>query len=145
MRRGRSSDNHDFDNHDVELTGALVFWQISTLLVRLHWTQFRFTNRAITLVEVLVGVGIIAILAGIVFKAVPYLRDRAEGVRCVTNMRSLQVSLAAYVQDKGHWPQEPEAISGSDDSDAYEDWWLDELDPLRQRSLAMPDMKRLVM
>ena len=46
-----------------------------------------------------------------------------------TNMRSLQVSLVAYVQDNGHWPQEPEEIWNSENLEAYEDWWLAELEP----------------
>ena len=96
--------------------------------------------------ELLVGVGIVAVLVGIVFKGVPYLRDRAEGVRCVTNMRSLQVSLAAYVQDKGHWPQEPEEIWNSDNLEAYEDWWLNELEPYGapEDVWQCPTVKRLV-
>ena len=96
--------------------------------------------------ELLVAVGIIAILAGIVFKGASYLRDRAEGVRCVTNMRSLQVSLAAYVQDKGHWPQEPEETWNSDNPDAYEDWWLTELEPYEapEEVWRCPSVQRLV-
>jgi type II secretory pathway pseudopilin PulG len=98
------------------------------------------------LVELLVAVGIVAVLVGIVFKGVPYLRDRAEGVRCVTNMRSLQVSLAAYVQDNGHWPQEPEEIWNSDDLEAYENWWLAELEPYgaTKEVWQCPTVKRLV-
>ena len=50
---------------------------------------------------------------------------RAEGVKCLSHMRSLHASLAAYVQDAGHWPQEPETDTAEIDAD----WWINELKP----------------
>lgn len=55
--------------------------------------------------------------------------ETSEAVRCAQNLKSLHTSLAAYIQDKGHWPQEPEGLWQSNDGDAYEDWWIKELEP----------------
>lgn len=74
-------------------------------------------------------VGIVIALAAIVFKGGTYAIERSEAVRCAQNLRSLHTSLAAYVQDKGHWPQEPASIWEVNDSDAHEDWWMKELEP----------------
>lgn len=85
--------------------------------------------RAFTVIEILVTVGIIAVLITIAFKYSSSWFGRAEGVRCAQNLKSLQVSLAAYVQDVGHWPQEPQELREGDNQDASEDWWLKELEP----------------
>jgi prepilin-type N-terminal cleavage/methylation domain-containing protein len=84
-------------------------------------------SRAFTLIEGIVVVAILAILVTIVFKYSSGWIGRVEGVRCANNMRSLQVSLASYVQDVGHWPQEPPENSDTSNNDASEDWWLNEL------------------
>lgn len=84
---------------------------------------------AFTLVEALVVAGVLTVLMVIIFKAVPSYQARADGVKCAQNMKSLQVSLGSYLQDVGHWPQEPEDIWLANNNDAYEDWWLKTLAP----------------
>jgi prepilin-type N-terminal cleavage/methylation domain-containing protein len=84
-------------------------------------------RRGMTLTEILVTVSVLAILAGIVFNVVPYAREKAEGTKCAQNMRSLYVSLSSYIQEQGHWPQEPEEVG--DSPNTLEDWWLEELKP----------------
>lgn len=79
--------------------------------------------------EFLVAAGIIVILAAIVYKVSTYSIERSEGVRCAQNLRALHTSLGAYIQDKGHWPQEPAAIWAANDTIAYEDWWIKEMEP----------------
>lgn len=103
-------------------------------------------RRGITLVEILAVVAIIAILAGLFIKFQPQLLARAEGARCMSNMRSLQVALAAYVQDQGHWPQPPEGLDGPSDDNAYEDWWINVLKPygISPEIWMCPSIKRLV-
>ena len=61
----------------------------------------------------------------------------------MAHMRSLQVSLSAYLQDRGHWPQEPDFAS---DQNAYEDWWLNEMAPYGATAEVWmcPSIKRLV-
>jgi prepilin-type N-terminal cleavage/methylation domain-containing protein len=86
------------------------------------------SQEGFTILEVFVAVAIIGILLAIFLLGTDRLPMRAEASRCMANMRSLQVSLAAYVQDKGHWPQEPADQLGNNE-DAYEDWWIAELKP----------------
>lgn len=84
-------------------------------------------GRGFSLVEILVAVGVLAILIAVLVRFSPGLLGRAAAVRCAQNMRSLHVSLAAYVQDVGHWPQEPVEFQENTTDDASEDWWLNEL------------------
>lgn len=102
--------------------------------------------RAFTIIEILVTVGILAVLVAIAFKFSSFWFARAEGVHCAQNLRSLQVSLAAYVQDVGHWPQEPQELFEGEDQDASEDWWLKELENYgaTQAVWQCPTIKRLV-
>lgn len=81
------------------------------------------------MVETIVVVGIITVLLVLVVKYGTRTIEKSEAVRCAQNLRSLHTSLAAYVQDRGHWPQEPEGLWQSNDGDAYEDWWIKELEP----------------
>jgi len=55
------------------------------------------------------------------------VRARAEGAICMGHMRSLHVSLASYIQDKGEWPQEPDDPGA--EGAINEGWWLNELAP----------------
>ncbi len=88
-------------------------------------------SRAFTLNELLVCIGILSILIGLGFFGWSRLLASSATVRCMGNMRSLQVSLASYVQEKGHWPQVPPEldVSSSKDDAKYEDWWVNELAP----------------
>jgi prepilin-type N-terminal cleavage/methylation domain-containing protein len=98
-----------------------------------------------TLLEVLSVVFIITIFASLFFAFGDRLFLRAEMPRCMSNMKSLQVSLAAYVQDKGHWPQEP-AEQLNNNQNAYEDWWIATLKPYgaEESTWMCPTIKRLV-
>lgn len=84
---------------------------------------------AYTFVEVLVSVGVLAVLIAIVGFSTKGWLGRAEGVRCTENMRSLHTSLASYIQDRGHWPQEPPELVTATSPDVFEDWWIAELAP----------------
>lgn len=78
---------------------------------------------AFTMVELLVTIGIVAILASLLVVGWPTVLSSAANARCLGNMKSLHVSLSSRVQDLGHWPQVPEDLEVSD----AEDWWLSEL------------------
>ena len=70
---------------------------------------------------------IIGVLTALFLVGFGPFRNRAESVGCLTHMRSLHTSLAAYIQDKGMWPQEPD--DPGSDKQINEDWWLNELAP----------------
>ena len=97
-----------------------------------------------TLIEILAVMLIIGLLVALFLTVSKALPLRAEGVRCMANMRSLQVCLDAYTQDLGHWPQEPTGIA--DNRNATEDWWINELTPYGATpdTWMCPSIKRLV-
>ena len=107
-------------------------------------------RRAFTLIEILAAISIVAVLAALGIAAWQPIVARAEGVQCLAHMRSLHTSLAAYVQDVGHWPQEPE----TDSADIDADWWINELKPygateevwlcptIKRAQLPMPEKDR---
>jgi type II secretory pathway pseudopilin PulG len=99
----------------------------------------------ITLVEILAVIAIISILTSLFFVVSDRLPMRGEAGKCMAHMRSLQVSLAAYVHDKGYWPQEPTEQLG-DNENAYEDWWIAELKSYGadESTWMCPTIKRLV-
>lgn len=97
------------------------------------------------MVELLAIIVVLGVLASLFFIGADRLPMRAEGPRCMANMRSLQVALASYIQDKGHWPQMP-VDKFENDENAYEDWWLSELKPYGavESTWMCPTIKRLV-
>ncbi len=107
--------------------------------------HFRYPIKGFTIVEIIAVVAILGILVSLYFIVSDLLPMRAEAAKCMANMRSLQVSLSAYLQDKNHWPQEPVEQLGNNE-DAYEDWWIAELKPYGAEASTWmcPTIKRLV-
>ena len=69
---------------------------------------------AFTLVELLVVIGIIAVLISILLPALSAARKAAMSVQCMSNIRQLLTGCAMYAnENQGHWP------AGSDDG-----YWL---------------------
>lgn len=107
------------------------------------------TDRAFTLIELMISIGIIAVLATMILVGWPRIIAKSEAAHCMGNLRSLQVSLNSYVQDIGHWPQVPPEIdvSASANDAPYEDWWLEELKDFggTEEVWQCPTIKRMVM
>ncbi|MBC7807585.1 MAG: prepilin-type N-terminal cleavage/methylation domain-containing protein [Akkermansiaceae bacterium] len=82
----------------------------------------RHASRGFTLIEVLVVVGIIAVLTAVISSAVVQSRAKSRQANCASNLRQIGVALSTYVQENdGVWP-------GS----------LKELDREKMRLLACP-------
>jgi prepilin-type N-terminal cleavage/methylation domain-containing protein/prepilin-type processing-associated H-X9-DG protein len=86
----------------------------------------RNSARAFTLVELLVVIGIIAVLIGILLPVLRGVRRQAAVVQCSSNMRQIATAMLMYIQDnKGkHPPVRTKAISGIYQ---YGWWWPNEL------------------
>lgn len=66
----------------------------------------RYRCRAFTLVELLVVIGIIAILIGLMLPTLTRTREQANRTRCAANLRSLGQALHAYAGDnRGDYPR----------------------------------------
>jgi prepilin-type N-terminal cleavage/methylation domain-containing protein len=83
--------------------------------------------RAFTLLELLIAIAIIGILATLLLPAYAHLRERAQKVQCMANLRSLYVATDLYVQREGHWPQI--FIKNYPSPQDYGRAWIDALAP----------------
>jgi prepilin-type processing-associated H-X9-DG protein/prepilin-type N-terminal cleavage/methylation domain-containing protein len=62
-------------------------------------------TKAFTLVELLVVIGIIALLIAIMLPALNRARDASEAVVCMSNLRQIEIASMAYIaENHGYWP-----------------------------------------
>lgn len=64
--------------------------------------EARFPRRGFSLVELMVVIGIIAVLASILVPVVSRAKRQARNIQCLSNIRTLQTALMAYVSQYRH-------------------------------------------
>ena len=103
-------------------------------------------SQAVTLVEISVCLAIIGILVVVLVPVGRGYLEKSESVVCMNNMRNLLPAFNAYIQDNGHWPQEPVAIWNSNDDVAHEDWWIAQMKPygLDEKNWQCPTIRRTI-
>lgn len=81
--------------------------------------QLRRKNgrRALTLVELLAGIAIIAILAAILLTALSFVRKQQSNTICTSNLRQIGVGFSMYTTDNDLWMPDPA------DPVNYGNWW----------------------
>ena len=98
-----------------------------------------------TVLEIVIVIGIIAILAVLLLPVIEKVRARAQRLQCVGNLRNLHVAAAQYVQDNNQWPQ---IVSSSDDEDnsGYAQEWITALAPyhVEKKSWICPTLQGLL-
>src|ERR1700745_170229 len=75
------------------------------------------SHRAFTLVELLVVIGIIAVLIGVLLPALSRARDQANTITCAATMRSLgQLIVLSAAEQKGSVPYSFYTVTGASGS-----------------------------
>ena len=97
-----------------------------------------------TLLELLIVLAIIGILATLLIPVYGHIRERAQKVQCMANLRSLYVGADLYVQRNGSWPQI--FLKNFDTGEDYANAWIAALAPfgVERKTWICPTIQELL-
>src|SRR2546430_8020964 len=96
-------------------------------------------NGGFTLVELLVVIGIIAVLISILLPVLGRVRRSANTLKCSSNMKQIATALIMYMQDnKNRMP--PCLISNNSGNDVYKDGWFWAAELVQRRYISAPNI-----
>ncbi len=82
---------------------------------------------AFTLLELLIALVIVGILITLLIPVYGRIRERAQKVQCMANLRGLYVGTEAYLQRNGSWPQI--FLKNYGESEDFANAWVAALEP----------------
>ena len=104
------------------------------------------SSAAFTLIEILVSIGIIAVLLTASVPLFDTFVKRSKKAKCLSHMRAVHGGMLGYLNDKGHWPQMEEGKFKYIEEDFFE-FWIKSTEPygLSQESWLCPSDRSLEM
>jgi len=79
-------------------------------------------HNGFTLLELMVGIGVIALLLAIAFPFSGKFLARAKKVKCISQMKAIHGGLSGYITDVGHWPQMEDGKADFTEDEFFKFW-----------------------
>ncbi len=85
-------------------------------------------SEGFTVVELLVALGVVALLVAILVPSFEAFRERGRKVKCISHMRTIHTGLLGYYNDHGHWPQMGDEKFDHTEEEFFR-FWVEETKP----------------
>jgi prepilin-type N-terminal cleavage/methylation domain-containing protein len=85
----------------------------------------------VTLLELVIVIGVIAILVALTLPVISGVRSRAQRIQCIQNLKSLYIGTDLYIQQNGMWPQINTVANAGKSEDEIAALWIAALEPFK--------------